>query len=72
MDFNGLAAATHVLDCCDVPTPVSLNEVKENKFRILYAHPGTLVSATFISLLKCICNRVCAVAVDEAHMVLEW
>ena len=51
---------------CDVP----LNQLERGEFNIIYAHPET-----FGSLLRCNTlyqDNVCAVVVDEVHMMSEW
>jgi superfamily II DNA helicase RecQ len=52
-------------------TEVTLDDI--HKYNIIYAHPESLISSRQGRvLLQRIKKRVCAVAVDEAHMILEW
>jgi len=53
---------------CTVP----LESVKSGDYNIVYAHPESLLSREGRQLIKDIKHMVCAVAVDEAHIVLEW
>ena len=51
---------------CDVP----FHQLQRGEFNIIYAHPET-----FGSLLRCNTlyqDNVCAVVVDEVHMMSEW
>ena len=51
---------------CDVP----FHQLQRGEFNIIYAHPET-----FGSLLRCNTlyqDNVCAVVVDEVHMISEW
>ncbi|XP_033761766.1 ATP-dependent DNA helicase Q-like 3 [Pecten maximus] len=52
---------------------VSLNEVARGDFTILYMHPEALGNKTLQGILRSstYSNRVCAIVVDEAHMVSE-
>lgn len=55
-----------------IETPTSLNDIKAGYFNIIYAHPETLLCAEGRNLLRSIRKDVCALAIDEAHIVLEW
>lgn len=52
-----------------------LQDIKSGKFCLIYAHPETLVEKkNFGKILrsKLYQERVCAVVVDEVHIVSEW
>jgi superfamily II DNA helicase RecQ len=56
---------------CSAP----MHEVMEGKFSLIYAHPETLVdNANIWKMLrsKVYKDRVCAIVVDEVHMISEW
>ena len=41
-------------------------------YNILYAHPESLLTSKGRSLVRSFEKRICAVAVDEAHICLDW
>ena len=51
---------------------VPLSEIEQGCFNILYAHPESLLCTSGRKLIKKIRPLVCAVSIDEAHIVLEW
>ena len=52
---------------------VSLDRVAEGKYQLVYAHPEVFVSTEKgRTLLRKMKSIVVAIAVDEAHMILEW
>ena len=51
---------------------VSLNNIKQGMYNIVYAHPESLLSAAGRDLMKAIRPMVCYLVVDEAHMIVEW
>jgi superfamily II DNA helicase RecQ len=55
---------------CDVP----FHELERGEFNIIYAHPETFSRKKFGSLLRfnTYKDNVCAVVIDEVHMVSEW
>lgn len=55
---------------CSAP----LQDIKNGKFCLIYAYPETLVEKDFGKILrsKLYQERVCAVVVDEVHIVSEW
>jgi superfamily II DNA helicase RecQ len=55
---------------CDVP----FHQLERGEFNIIYAHPETFSRKKFGSLLRCNTyqGNVCAVVIDEVHMVSEW
>ena len=61
-------------DSIDLQSDVSFNKLKTCEFNIMYAHPEALQRTKFSRLLRTQIyqRQVCAVAVDEAHMISEW
>ena len=63
-------------DCEEVFTvKVPMHEIKAGNFRLVYAHPEAFLSAPQgKSMLrsKIYRDRICCVAIDEAHMIYEW
>ena len=62
---------------CDVfaPKSVSLEDIKGGKYNLVYAHPETLLNNRTISSIlrtKMYRDKVCAIVIDEVHMVSEW
>ena len=56
----------------DVISEIALKEIPDN-YHLIYSHPESLISTKRgRSLLSKLKSSVCAVAVDEAHMILEW
>ena len=55
-----------------IESDVCLDDIKNGGYRIVYAHPETALCTSGRNLLRSIRNMVCAVAVDESHIVLEW
>ena len=55
---------------CDVP----FHQLENGEFNIVYAHPETFSRKKFGNLLrsKTYQDNVCAVVIDEVHMVSEW
>jgi superfamily II DNA helicase RecQ len=54
----------------DIMCTLSLEEVPA--CQLIYAHPETLFSKKGRGLLKQLKARTSAIAVDEAHIILEW
>jgi len=69
-------AAYHYTDDADenhsIETTTSLKDIEDSKFNIVYAHPESLLCAQGRALVRRIRRDTCAVAIDEAHIVLEW
>jgi superfamily II DNA helicase RecQ len=58
-----------------IPSYASLEELRKGEYNIIYAHPETLLNNRSIASLlrsKLYQQRVCAVVIDEVHMVSEW
>ena len=62
----------HSVDSETVVTHVDIDDIRKCKFNIIYAHPESLLCSGGRSLFNCIRTNVCAIAIDEAHMVIEW
>ena len=41
-------------------------------YNIIYTHPESLLSKQGTTLLRQVRRRVCALCIDEAHIVSEW
>ncbi|WAR18289.1 BLM-like protein [Mya arenaria] len=57
-----------------LPTSMSLSDLKNGCSNLIYAHPEALQSKEIMKILhsRTYQERVCAIVVDEAHMVSEW
>lgn len=55
-------------------TDVPFQQIENGKFHLIYAHPETFTRRKFGNLLrsKFYQHNVCAIVVDEVHMVSEW
>lgn len=53
-----------------VKASTHMNDIKDHN--IIYAHPESLLCSEGMKLCRSLRDKVCAVAVDEAHIVLEW
>jgi superfamily II DNA helicase RecQ len=54
---------------------VPLESIKEGNYCYLYAHPETLIDNKEIGKMlrgRTMQKLVCAIAIDEVHMVSEW
>ena len=51
---------------------VRLEEVKQGKYNLVYAHPESLMCHKGRRLLRSMRKKICALAIDEAHIILEW
>jgi ATP-dependent DNA helicase RecQ len=52
---------------------VPISDIKDGGYNIIYAHPESLLSTKAgRELLMSIRHHVCALAIDEAHIILEW
>ena len=62
--------------CSDLlKVSVSMDDVRQGKFRLLYSHPEALLSSPVgrtILRSEVYRHNVCCIAVDEAHMIDEW
>jgi superfamily II DNA helicase RecQ len=54
-----------------IETNVSIEDIRKGMYNLIYAHPESLLCSVGKSLLRTIREKVCAIAVDEAHIVLE-
>jgi superfamily II DNA helicase RecQ len=50
---------------------VDIEDIKKLKYNLIYAHPESLLCRQGQLLIKSIKAHVCALAIDETHMVLE-
>ncbi|OWF53874.1 Werner syndrome ATP-dependent helicase [Mizuhopecten yessoensis] len=58
-----------------VATSVKLEEIREGKFCLVYAHPETLVDNKEVGKLlpsPVFRRSVCCTVVDKVHMISEW
>ncbi|XP_069108670.1 ATP-dependent DNA helicase RecQ-like [Argopecten irradians] len=55
---------------CDVP----FDELKNGEFTLVYSHPQALINTKFSRVLRSQSyqEHVCAIVIDEVHMVSEW
>jgi ATP-dependent DNA helicase RecQ len=53
-------------------TTVSLEDVQRGEYNIIYSHPESLMCAKGRRMLRAIRKDLCALAIDEAHIILEW
>lgn len=67
---NGIAAAYFNSSLSKKEQQEILNQLQENKIKLLYVAPERLVQPEFIDLLKQI--TVSLFAIDEAHCISEW
>ena len=59
----------------DVILTVPMSDIADGKFTLVYSHPEALLSTdTGKSLIQNLENKkiISCIAVDEAHMILEW
>jgi superfamily II DNA helicase RecQ len=49
---------------------ISLEDVPTHQ--LIYAHPETFTCSKAAELIGPLQKKICAIAVDEAHIVLEW
>lgn len=54
----------------DIMSAVQLEDVPS--YQLIYAHPETLISRKAKPLISALKKQTCAIAVDEAHIILEW
>ena len=80
LDYSGKSAWCVESDNEDEPSecegsvvcPIPLHTIPGN-VNILYCHPEALIRSTEgRTLLRRVRKMVCAVAIDEAHMIMEW
>lgn len=55
-----------------IQTAVPLDDVKSGKYNLVFCHPESLLCHEGRQLLRSLRQKICAFAVDEAHIVLEW
>ena len=55
---------------CDVP----FQQLQTGEFNLIYSHPEALMKTRFAKVLrsKVYQETVCAVVIDEVHMISEW
>ena len=56
----------------EIACDVDLSQVETGCFNLVYAHPESLLCNRGRLLLKRMQKFVCAIAIDEAHIILEW
>ncbi|XP_048245704.1 ATP-dependent DNA helicase RecQ-like [Haliotis rufescens] len=57
------------------PVYVSMADLRKGVYNLVYAHPETLVNNKTVGTMlrsKIYQDSVCAVAIDEVHMISEW
>jgi hypothetical protein len=58
-----------------IPHHVSLDDLQQGKYHLIYAHPETLLRNRTVSTMlrsKTYRKNVCAIVIDEVHMISEW
>lgn len=55
-----------------IQTTVPIDDIKSGKYNIVFCHPESLLCPDGRQLLRSLRHKICAFAVDEAHIVLEW
>ena len=53
-------------------TSVPIEDIKGGKYNIVFCHPESLLCSEGRQLVRSLRQKICAFAVDEAHIVLEW
>ncbi|XP_077863365.1 uncharacterized protein LOC144346538 [Saccoglossus kowalevskii] len=64
-----------ISDAQEISTLVSLEDVASGKYQVIYAHPEALISTRKGDLLMNNLSKnkhLSCIAIDEAHMILEW
>ncbi|ELU16643.1 hypothetical protein CAPTEDRAFT_195401 [Capitella teleta] len=51
---------------------VNLEDVEEGPYNLVYAHPESLLCARGRRLIQRMWKHLCAIAIDEAHIILEF
>ena len=51
---------------------VELSDIEKGMYSIVYAHPESLLSHRGKRLIRSMRKKLAALAIDEAHMILEW
>ena len=61
-------------DSVDVQSYVPFERLKSCDFALIYTHPEALQKTKFSRLLRTqkYQSQICAVVVDETHMISEW
>lgn len=59
-------------ECGIIECQVPLQHIEQNQYRIVYAHPETLLCSQGRKLITKIKANICAIAIDEAHITIEW
>lgn len=80
LDYKCLGALTTELEDSEsdpsesgeISSEVDLLQVEEGRFNLVYAHPESLLCGRGRRLLKRMRKHICAIAIDEAHIILEW
>lgn len=64
----------HTSEHCIIETDVPFETLMRGEFNLIYSHPEALFKTRFAKLLrsKLYQDTVCAVVIDEVHMISEW
>lgn len=63
-----------ILKITPIETDVPFETLMRGEFNLIYSHPEALFKTRFAKLLrsKLYQDTVCAVVIDEVHMISEW
>ncbi|XP_033751152.1 LOW QUALITY PROTEIN: ATP-dependent DNA helicase Q-like 3 [Pecten maximus] len=61
-------------EACALQSDVPFDKIERGDFVLIYAHPETFIKTKFSKLIrsKSFQRKVCAIVIDEVHMVSEW